>query len=187
MISFENVTFSYGEKDVFDGLNLSLPEGTNVLVGASGSGKTTLLKLIAGLLTPEKGMITGVPLRPAVMFQENRLMPWLTARENVEAALPRERRREAVDWLRFVELEELEGRRPGDMSGGQQRRVALARALAFGGDLLIMDEPLKGLDEALIERLVPNITALGLPIVVTSHSEFETKLWGGKVTVLGSA
>ncbi|MGM9521239.1 MAG: ATP-binding cassette domain-containing protein [Oscillospiraceae bacterium] len=184
MIHFKCIDFSYGDVPVFSGFSLPVEGAVNVIEGASGCGKTTLLKLAAGLLTPSAGKIEGMPKRPAVMFQENRLLPWFNLRENVEAVLPRERRSEVAKWLELVELSELSEKLPGETSGGQQRRTALARALGFGGDILILDEPLKGLDKALITRLVPKIKALGIPIIVTSHSELETALWGGNVTVI---
>lgn len=177
-----DVAFSFGGKRVFTKLNLTVEGPVTVVEGPSGEGKTTLLRLLAGLLKPESGSITGAPVKPSVMFQENRLLPWFTARENVAAvtASPRE----ADRWLELVELSEEAGTRPGELSGGQQRRVALARALAYPSDALLLDEPLKGLDEALIRRLIPKVKALERPIVVTSHSALETSLWGGTVLQL---
>ena len=184
VIAFEDISFSYGERRVFEDFSLSLPGKVTVLEGASGSGKTTLMKIAAGLLRPEKGKVSGVPEKVSFMFQENRLLPWFSARENVAAVLPKSRRGEAVTWLKLMELEDFLESLPGNMSGGQQRRVAIARALAYGGELLIMDEPLKGLDEALQQRVTKRILELKRRILVTSHSEFESCLWGGeRVTI----
>ena len=181
MIIFDDISFSYGEKPVFQRFSLELPDRVTVLEGPSGSGKTTLLKLAAGLLRPDAGRITGVPEKISFTFQENRLLPWFTARENVAAVLPKRRREEAGKWLRLMELDDVAESRPGSMSGGQQRRVAIARTLAWGGELFIMDEPLKGLDEALQRRIVRRILEQARHVIVTSHSAFETGLWGGSV------
>ena len=185
MIKFDHISFSYGERKVFDDFTLELTDKVTVLEGASGSGKTTLLKLAAGLLEPSGGRVLGVPERVAFTFQENRLLPWFSARDNVAAVLPKGHGDEADVWLELMELSDVSGSLPGNMSGGQQRRVAIARALAFGGDLFIMDEPLKGLDEALQERVVPRILERAKNLIVTSHSGFETELWGGNVVRVG--
>lgn len=185
MTEIRDLFFSYGEKSIFSGLSLRLDEPVSIIKGASGSGKTTLLRLIAGLLKPDGGEITGVPEKTAFLFQEDRLLPWLTAEENVAAVLPRERASETKKWLELLELTEDEAKkRPEDLSGGQRRRVSMARALSYGGELLILDEPMKGLDESLIGRIVPIIKAQGVPIIVTSHSEYEISLWDGEVITI---
>ena len=179
MIWIEKLSFSFGNKTVFEGLSLVFPDGICCLEGISGFGKTTLLRLVAGLLQPSRGTISGVPGRVSFMFQEDRLLPWLTAGENVAAVLPRGRAGEAARWLREVELEDERGALPENLSGGQRRRVALARALAFGGDLLIMDEPLEGLDPGLSARMAALVKGSVRNVIVTSHSAYESDLWGG--------
>lgn len=185
MIRIKDLNFSYGKKQIFSGLDLTLSSEITILEGVSGSGKTTLLKLIARLLKPAGGEITGVPEKVAFMFQEDRLLPWLTAEENVAAVLQREKTEEAKKWLELMELTEEETKkRPENLSGGQRRRVSMARALSFGGTLLIMDEPMKGLDKALIARLIPIIKDQKIPIIVTTHSEYEALLWNGEKIML---
>lgn len=179
MIRIDQVCFSYENKLVFDGLSLGLPNGVCCIEGDSGIGKTTLLRLIAGHMVPTAGTITGVPQRVAYMFQEDRLLPWQNAQSNVAAVLSKSRGSEAVKWLASVELEKERDALPENLSGGQRRRVALARALAYGGKLLILDEPFKGLHPSLTERMAELVKNLGADVIVTSHSEYETKLWGG--------
>ena len=186
MIIFDDISFAYGERQVFRSFSLSLPDKVTILEGPSGSGKTTLLKMAARLLKPQAGRISGVPERVSFTFQENTLLPWFTARGNVEAVLPRDRRSEAEIWLKLMELADVMDSLPGNMSGGQQRRVAIARALAYGGELFIMDEPLKGLDEPLQRRIVPRILEQVPRLIVTSHSAFETQLWGGTAVDIGA-
>lgn len=185
MIEIRGLCFAYGGREIFRNFSAEIGEGVTVLTGASGRGKTTLLRLISGFTRPDAGTITGVPGRIGYLFQEDRLLPWLTAEENVAAVLPRERAAEAGRRLRDVELDGFSARRPGELSGGQRRRVALARALAFGGELLMLDEPLKGLDDALAARIVPMVLAQGVPVLVTSNSAHETELWGGTELRLG--
>jgi len=180
VIRFQNVSFAFGDTPVFEGLTLDIPPKC-VLKGPSGRGKTTLLRLAAGLLRPQAGTITGAPEKIAFLFQDDRLMPWLTAEENVAAVLPKERRHEAAAWLRRVELASLPDARPDEMSGGQRRRVALARVLAYGGELLLLDEPFKGLDPALTERMAALVLESGADILMASHAEREAALIGGEV------
>ncbi len=186
MIQIASLSFSYGKKEIFHGLTLEIPEPVACLMGPSGSGKTTLLRLIAGLLKPGEGRITGVSEPVSFLFQEDRLLPWFSAEENVAAVLPKEKRGDAASWLRRVELpEESFASPPGKLSGGQQRRVALARALAFGEKgLLILDEPFKGLDAALAERMIDLILKQERPLLVSTHSTEEARLLGGAVLTL---
>ena len=184
MIKFENISFSFGDKVIFENFSLTVLSGITVIEGASGCGKTTLLRLAAGLLTPSSGTVTGVPEKVSFMFQEDRLLPWLTAEKNVASVLPREEAHRAAEFLEKVELSEKFSSLPDSMSGGQRRRVSLARALAYNGSLLILDEPFKGLDPALTERMAALLRSLGKDIILTSHSEYETSLMGGTLIKL---
>ena len=169
MISVENITFRYGKKLVLDQFSLQIPEvGVTAFSGPSGCGKTTLLRVMAGLLRPEEGRVTGTA-EPVILFQESRLFPWRTCEQHIADVLPRERRREAGRWLALVELEG-EGRAyPASLSGGMGRRLALARTLACGGDLFLLDEPFTGVDEACMGRIMDRIRELGVPVVLSSH------------------
>lgn len=178
-IEIRNISFSYGEKPVFRDYSAVFENDVTVIEGASGIGKTTLLRLIAGIEAPSGGEITGVPESPAILFQEDRLLPWFTIRKNIELVSP-----DASCWLKLTEIEENADSLPGSLSGGQRRRAALARALSFGGGILLLDEPFKGLDPPLIGRITARVKELGVPIIVTSHSEFETRLWGGEVVTI---
>jgi NitT/TauT family transport system ATP-binding protein len=134
------------------------------LVGPSGSGKTTLLRILAGLDKGFTGRLTLPPtLRSAIVFQEPRLMPWLTVLENLLLVAPtrdRETRERAVSLLQEVDIAGFATAYPGQLSGGMQRRVALARALLVAPELMLMDEPFVSLDmptgdhlRALVARL----------------------------------
>lgn len=177
MIRMMDISFSYGEKPVLKNYSLSLPErGVFAITGPSGVGKTTLLCLLAGLLRPQAGRIEGLSgLRVSMVFQEDRLLPWYTAYENVLHALPQghiQKEQTARDWLEKMELQQAMHQLPLALSGGMQRRVALARACAYGGDILLLDEPFKGMDENLRLRVGAHIkTAAPLVVLVTHDLE----------------
>ena len=169
MISVRNITVRFGEKTVLDRFSLALPgEGVTALSGPSGCGKTTLLRVLAGLQAAEGGAVS-VPEAPTLLFQENRLLPWRTVEQHITDVLPRARRGEAARWLALAELEGEEGAYPGQLSGGMGRRLALARALACGGGLYLLDEPFTGVDAERAARMLARIRALGVPVVLSSH------------------
>ena len=171
MIQIDRLSLSYGDKQVLEGFSLMLPlEGITALRGPSGCGKTTLLRCIAGLEAPKSGRIAGVvPDQTAFLFQENRLFPWRTVEQHIADVLPRERRGEVSRWLALAELEGEEKTYPDALSGGMGRRLALARCLALGGALYLLDEPFSGVDPARAERIMGRIRALGTPVLLVSH------------------
>lgn len=171
MIKIRNMTLRYGEKLVLDHFSLDLPaRGLTALSGPSGCGKTTLLRAMAGLAHPQEGTVDGLdPTRTAFLFQEDRLLPWRTAAQNIADVLPRSQRKEAARWLVFAELEGEAGAYPAALSGGMTQRLALARCAALGGDMLLLDEPFAGVDPARTGRLIDRLRALNVPVVLASH------------------
>lgn len=166
----KNLTVRLGGQAVLENYSLTLPdEGVTLLSAPSGAGKTTLLRVLAGLVKPERGTVT-LPGKPVLLFQEDRLFPRQTVRGQVEAVLPKERRGEAGRFLELVELLEDSEKRPGQLSGGMSRRVALARALAVEGDLYLLDEPFAGVDEERAARILERLRGLKKPILLTGHS-----------------
>lgn len=168
----------YDEKLVLDHFSAEFGNGITCIAGPSGYGKTTLLSCIAGLIVPESGTIEGRPERICMMFQEDRLFPWMSALENITVVCDDEEK--ARHYLRAVELGNEEASMPRELSGGMRRRVALARALAFESDMLLMDEPFKGMDLPLVERLVPLIREKNIPVILSTHSPEEQAIIGGK-------
>lgn len=187
-ISFEKVSFAYGKTLVLNGVTWHLPErGVVCLWGASGCGKTTALRLLAGLEKPTDGAVTGAEL-VSMVFQEDRLLPWRTALENVMLVGAEET--VACGLLTALGLTETEMRAyPSHLSGGQQRRVALARALAAECNLLLLDEPFNGLDEGTWQDVVPLIKAAAEkhPVVLVTHIREQVEALGATVIPLGDA
>ncbi|HET8778500.1 MAG TPA: ABC transporter ATP-binding protein, partial [Agromyces sp.] len=182
---------------VLDDVNLSMAAGEFVcLLGASGCGKSTLLNLISGLDRPTTGTIDVPAEGAAVMFQESALMPWLTARQNVELALRLRgvaraaRRGEALELLDTVNLADAAEKRPHELSGGMRQRVALARALAQDRPVLLMDEPFAALDaitrDLLHEELERVWRRTGRTILFVTHNVREAARLGQRVVLLSS-
>jgi ABC-type nitrate/sulfonate/bicarbonate transport system ATPase subunit len=145
------------QRRVLQGIDLAIAQGEFVsLVGPSGAGKTTLLRIIAGLDTGYAGSITWQTARRprlGIVFQEPRLVPWLTILDNLLLVTGPDEAHRARALLAELELAESEAALPGQLSGGMQRRVALARALLVEPDFLMLDEPLISLDSALADRM----------------------------------
>lgn len=171
MIELSHLEFSYGDRTVLSDFSLTLPvQGITALQGPSGCGKTTLLRLLAGLERPQSGTISGiVPGTGAILFQENRLLPWRTVKQHITDVLPKGRQEERDRWLELVELEDEVDTLPAALSGGMGRRLALARCLALGGSVYLLDEPFAGVDPERTRRILTRIRSLGTPVVLTSH------------------
>jgi NitT/TauT family transport system ATP-binding protein len=175
------------------------------LLGASGCGKSTLLNLVADLDAPTTGEVEIGTARPSFMFQEAALLPWLTARRNIELALQlagqgrRERRARADELLALVRLEGQGDKRPHELSGGMRQRVSLARALAATtavGEaegrpgMLLMDEPFAALDaitrDVLQAELLRVWEATGTTVLFVTHDVREAIRLAGRVVLLSS-
>lgn len=117
-----------------------------------------------------------MPPHPVILFQEDRLLPWRTVGEHISDVLPRDRRGEVARWLALAELEGEENAYPAALSGGMGRRLALARALALGGGLLLLDEPFTGVDAPRAGRMLARIRELGVPVLLSSHEREVVEL-----------
>lgn len=174
-ISALHISKAYNEQPVLRDFTLTLPSnGIIGLSGPSGCGKTTLLHILAGLIKPDSGTVSGVSgKRIGVVFQEDRLLPWLTAYENLHLISKNDD--DTVQWLEKISLSDQSNYYPAELSGGMKRRIALARALAFECDLLLLDEPFQGLDQPLKEKMYSFVreAAEFKPVLMVSHDSAE--------------
>ncbi|MEU8037137.1 ABC transporter ATP-binding protein [Streptosporangium sp. NPDC049078] len=203
-LTLAGVSHSYrgraGTVDALGPIDLEIAAGEFVtVVGPSGCGKSTLLRLVAGFTAPSAGTITasGEPVvgpDPArgYVFQQHRLFPWLSVEGNVGfglRGLPRATRRERVaELLELTGLTDVARARPYELSGGMQQRAAIARALAPGPALLLMDEPFAALDAFTRERMQEEVRELwrraGTTVVFITHSVDEAVYLGTRVLAL---
>jgi len=186
MLELNNISVRFDGKSVLSGCSLSLGDGERLaLMGPSGCGKTTLLRVALSLQPPDTGSVSGDPGRTAAVFQEPRLPPWRTAAENVNVVLSDtpETMPEALSMLERVELSDAVEKYPAELSGGMQQRVSIARALAFRPDLLVLDEPFRGLDDELRGRMISllNTSLQSVSLLLVTHSEEEAKTLGCRV------
>ena len=186
MLEFENVSFSYGEKKILEDFSFSAKEGeATAILGPSGFGKTTLLELAAGFLKPQDGKINPFSGKASFIFQEDRLLPWKTALENLLTVNVSKER--ALEYLEKVGLSDSAEKYPEELSGGMCRRLSIARALAFGGDVYLFDEPLRGLDiktSAEILELIKSETTGKTSLIIT-HNPKEAFLLSEKIIIAG--
>lgn len=176
----KNVNKSYGGQQVLRNLNLTM-EGTNVLMAPSGQGKTTLARLLLGLETPDSGSVE-VNGRIVAQFQEDRLCKQLSAVGNVALCCPQKSQEQIEAALTALNLTSADWNKPArQLSGGQARRVALARALLAPADGVILDEPFKGLDEATRQQAMDWVKQrmIGRWLLLITHDETEAVAFGG--------
>lgn len=208
IISFKEVSKSYGDKKVLKNFNLNLSKGEFVtVIGSSGSGKTTTLKLINGLLKPDSGniIINGEDIKNKNIteFRKNigyviqgiGLFPHMTVEKNISFVLDLDKndkdetKRKVKELMKVVHLEEeLINRYPRELSGGQKQRVGIARALAKEPDILLMDEPFGSVDEitrkSLQDEIIKIQKKLNMTIFFITHDIDEALKLGSIVIVM---
>ncbi len=195
-IAFDHVELAFDEKVVLRDVSFTVPKGrTKIILGASGSGKSTILKIITGLLRADAGKVyvngrrvdqltegemMTVRADLGLIFQEGALFDSLTVRENVgykyyeETDMPIEQvDRRVEEVLGFIGLREHIGKMPSELSGGQRRRVAIARAMAFKPGILLYDEATTGLDPITAMTVDAEVVKLrdieGVTTIVVTH------------------
>ena len=191
-----------GSLSVLNGIDLRIEGGTFCcLVGPSGCGKSTLLRIVDGLIKPDAGevridgeRVTGPSLDRGFVFQQFNLLPWRTVLANVEFGLENlgvpkaERHERARKVIKLVDLEDFEGFYPGQLSGGMQQRVGLARALAVEPSHLLMDEPFGSVDDQtrmlLQEELLTIWEQSQKTVVFVTHDIEEALFLGDQVVVM---
>ncbi len=189
-VGFHGVQKAFGSTPVLDNLTLNLVVGgITVVLGPSGCGKTTLLRIAAGLLSPDRGSLPGIEGRAvSFAFQEPRLLPWLSARDNLRYVLRRADEEAIDEVLSILELNEFERFLPGQLSGGMQHRLALARCYLYPSDLVLLDEPFRGLDLPRKLRMMEVFSKLWSrdrrTVVMVTHDVQEAAALGDLVAIL---
>ena len=184
MLKLTGISHSYGDHPVLKAVDLTVaPGGRIALMGPSGCGKTTLLRIALGLLTPSGGTVENTFRKTTAVFQEPRLLNWRTALQNVNLVLGDRKNtlETAKHHLTQVNLGDALDKYPRELSGGMQQRVSLARALAAEGDLLILDEPFKAMDEALRNEVMALVAQTEAAILLVTHGEEEAKALGCEI------
>jgi phospholipid/cholesterol/gamma-HCH transport system ATP-binding protein len=211
IIRFAGVCKSFGGRVVLDNLDLAVSHGvTTAIIGPSGCGKTVLLKTIAGLIRPDRGKvfyreqeISGlsernlIPVRRRMgfVFQGAALFDSMTVEQNIIFPLEHHgvgdaagRAARCREVLGLVGLDGMQGRYPAELSGGQKKRVGLARAIALGPEVILYDEPTTGLDPIradLIDRLIAKLQkVLGGTAIVVTHDMNTVRKIAGRVLML---
>lgn len=184
---------SGGRKEVIKNLSVHFEIGKiTAVVGKSGCGKTTILRLLAGMDKPDQGEIFIPTAKKCVLlFQEPRLMPWLSVRQNIEAVMPGKKKENTCiiqELLKQVHLQDAGDMFPSQLSGGMQQRTALARALAYQADVLLLDEPFAALDyftrSKMQELLVEIEEKYHKTIILVTHQLEEAALLGNKIVLV---
>ena len=185
-LGLSSVTKSF-DKKILNDFTIDFKEGkTTVLLGPSGCGKTTIVNLLLGLIKADKGeIIADRTAKISVVFQEDRLLENITVIQNLLAVNKDEN--VCIKILSSLGLGEAANKYPKQLSGGMKRRVALARAITFNGDIFILDEPFKGIDIYLKQKTIEEIKRAinGKTCVIITHDIEEAVAIGDEVVILG--
>ncbi len=187
MIKIENLSKSFKDKTIFTNLSFSLEKNkVLVILGPSGCGKSTLLNIIGGIDSDYKGSISNLHDSISYVFQEDRLLPWLTVEENINYVLGK--KEYPNELINFLSLKPLEKTLCKYLSGGQKQRVAIARAFAIKPSLILMDENLKSLDINLKLNLIKEINSFHKfnikNIIYVTHDIEEALLLADSIIIL---
>ena len=184
----ENITKRFGENTVIDGFSHEFADGSfTCVMGASGCGKTTLMNMLLGVLPPDSGTVTGNDVHMSAVFQEDRLCENLSVLSNLRLVMNGKPDRDTlIRELEAVGLTDCADRPVRELSGGMKRRTALLRALLAEHEILFLDEPFKGLDEAtkLTAMEYCKTKTAGRTVILITHDKSEAGFFGGETISL---
>lgn len=190
MMKCDNFNKCFGDKVVLKDFSLELPSrGVVAFMAPSGSGKTTLTRIICGLEAADGNCFACPKKQISVVFQEDRLLPGVTVLGNVMAVLEKgeENEKLALSWLDKMGIKSSAHLLPGQLSGGMRRRLSIARAMAYGGDLMILDEPFAGLDDLTRKSIYPHIfddKKNDRLIIMVTHDRHEAEALADRLIVM---
>jgi NitT/TauT family transport system ATP-binding protein len=191
----KNLYKKFGNIMLFRDFSISFRGGTiTCILGPSGCGKTTLLNIIGNIIDPDSGQLSGFSNKSiSYIFQDPRLLPWKTVRENIEFVIGKGRQAEqrkkiSEQLIKLMELEKFSDYYPSGLSGGMRQRVSIARAFAYPSDIILMDEPLKGLDIKLKLNLIRIFSRMWQTdkrtVIFVTHDVDEALLLGNDILVM---
>lgn len=191
MLELKNVEYEILRDKVVRNFNLKVEKGEVVtLFGPSGCGKTTILRLISGLNEPRKGEIFNKFKKMTYFFQENRLLTWKNALENVLLVMDKPDQNSVLKLFAKVGLSQKDALKyPNELSGGMRQRVAFVRAIVTKPDLLLMDEPFSGLDYDMKEILIDIVSkrvSEGMSIILVTHDRMEAVKMSNRIYFLAN-
>lgn len=197
-LKLENITKAFNDRLILSEFSLQVQPGSiTCLYGPSGCGKTTLLNMMGGIKQPDTGSVTGFPEEKiSFIFQETRLLPWKTVFENIRFPLldkipDGQARKIARKFIELVGLENEEGLYPHQLSGGMKQRVSIARAFAYPGSLILMDEAFQNLDNTLKYNILDSFLKIwkedGRTVIFVTHDIEEAIKLGQEIIFLNHA
>lgn len=186
MLKIQNLHKKYEEQLIFKDLNIHFKKGKNyIILGPSGIGKSTLLNLISKIDTSYQGNIISDTNKIAYVFQEDRLLPWLSVEKNIEYVM--KEKKDITPLLNLLDIHNIKNKLARELSGGQKQRVAIARAFSTEPELLLMDESLQSLDLQLKYKIIEELLILmkenHTTLIFVSHDIEEALLLGDIVLI----
>ena len=185
-IQVERLCKAYHGKSVLREVSFTAGMGVTAVMAPSGAGKTTLLRILMGLEQPDSGSVSPSGLRWSAVFQEDRLLDFMTPVDNIRLPEPKLERAVILREMAAMGLTGCENQPVRELSGGMRRRVAILRALLCGADVIALDEPFKGLDEATRARVIDETKRLcrGKTVLMVTHEAAEAERMGAKIVGL---
>ena len=191
MIQIKNLSFGYDDTILFNDFSMNIkPKEHTVILGPSGCGKTTLLNLISGVTDSFRGKIVSKASKYSYIFQEDRLIEWMTVEENCKIVKEDLDNSYLDQILEILHIKQLKDKQVKHLSGGQKQRVSIARAFVYDPDFILLDEPFKSLDifikNKLIEDLIKLSSSRNIPWLLVTHDPREAFLLADRVFLVGN-